>query len=115
MSEIHQQIVQLEAHIKDAEEAIKIRDKAVKLSENREFKELILDEYLVKEAARLVQISCDPGLNAEMRADALAMAQSTGHFKRYMSILVQRGNQFERDLEDCRQQLDELRGLAEAE
>ena len=111
MSEIYD----LQRGIADSEQFIARRDKALKLYENPEFKELFVDEYFVNEAARLVQISSDPALDANQRADALAMAQATGHARRYLSIIVQMGNVAERDLPVMRETLDELRAEEGAE
>lgn len=104
-------IQQLERDIKEAEELVERRNMAIKLSSNREFKKLFLEDYFVTEAARLVQLSADPALNTEQRADALAMAQATGHAKRFLSMMVQMGAHAERELPEARAALDELRGL----
>ena len=100
-----------EQAIKDGEELVERRQMALKLSENREFRKLILDEYFVKEAARLVQLSVDPALKDDQRADALAMAQATGHLKRYLSMMVQMGAHAEKELPELRSQLEEQRAM----
>jgi len=104
-------IQDLEQGIKDAEELIGRRQMALKLSENREFRKLILEDFVVTEAARLVQLSADPALNAQQRADALSMAQATGHLKRYLSMMIQMGYQAERELPQMQNALDELRSV----
>jgi hypothetical protein len=101
----------LEQGIKDAEELIGRRQMALKLSENREFRKLILEDYMVTEAARLVQLSADPVLAANERADALAMAQATGHLKRYLSMMIQMGYTAERELPQLQAALDETRNI----
>lgn len=115
MSEIYNDIQDLEAQIKNAEELLANRNMALKLGDNHEFRKLILDEYFVKEAARLVQLSTDPSLDKDQQADALAMAQATGHVKRYLSMIVQMGAHAERDLPDAKQTLEELRAHAGSE
>jgi len=104
-------IQDLEQGIKDAEELIGRRQMALKLSENREFRKLILEDFVVTEAARLVQLSADPALNVQQRADALSMAQATGHLKRYLSMMIQMGYQAERELPQMQNALDELRSV----
>lgn len=108
-------IQDLEQDIKNAEELVARRQMALKLSENREFRKLFMDEYFVSEAARLVQLSADPSLTLEQRADALAMAQATGHAKRYLSMAIQMGYAAERDLPAAHEALAELRANPEAE
>jgi hypothetical protein len=104
-------IQDLEQGIKDAEELLGHRKMALKLSENREFRKLFTEEYFVNEAARLVQLSADPSLKPEQRADALAMAQATGHAKRYLSMCVQMGAVAERELPAMHEALAELRAV----
>lgn len=105
------EIQQCEQEIKNAKELIERRRMALKLADNPEFKKLFLEEYFVNEAARLVQISADPNLSLEQRADALAMAQATGHTKRYLSVVVQMGAHHERALPELEAHLDELRAV----
>lgn len=104
-------IQDLEQGIKDAEELLERRTMALKLSANREFRKLFTDGYFLEEAARLVQLSADPALSLEQRADALAMAQATGHMKRYLSMCVQMGAVAERELPDMHDALAELRAV----
>lgn len=104
-------IQDLEQGIADAKDLISRRDAALKLSENREFRSLFIDGYFKEEAARLVQLSSDPALNTDQRADALAMAQATGHMKRYLSMAVQMGAVAERELPDMEAELETLRAL----
>lgn len=104
------EILELEQDIKNAEELVARREMAIKLSSNREFRKIFMDDYFVTEAARLVQLSADPALTLEQRADALAMAQATGHAKRYLSMMIQMGAHAARELPQAREALDELRG-----
>ncbi|MFA7188456.1 MAG: hypothetical protein WC117_00040 [Sphaerochaetaceae bacterium] len=86
-----------------------MRDDALKLFDNRLFKKVILENFCVTEAARYVQASADPALDAAQRADALNLAQASGHLKRYLSVLVQMGNAAATNLRDSEQALDEMR------
>lgn len=105
MSDIHD----LEREIAGAKELVERRQTALKLAANPEFKKLFLEDYFVTEAARLVQLSADPVLNPEQRADALAMAQATGHCKRYLSMMVQMGAHAENGIGDMEEALEEAR------
>lgn len=102
-------IQDLELQMEDAKKLVDRRQAAIKLSMNPEFKKLCLDEYCVSEAARLVQQSSDPVLSDRERADALNMAQATGHFKRYMSMAIQMGYVAERDMPALEEALAEMR------
>ncbi len=115
MSEIQAEIQGLEAQNEKLEAVRANRDLAIKLSGNREFKKLIMEEYMVNEAARLVQMSADPIISVQERADALAMAQASGHLKRYLSVLVQMGNAADDQIITNQQTIEELRAEAGAE
>lgn len=89
------EVSDLEKQLEDSKASIDRRDQALKLYRNPEFKRLILDEFCGTECARYAQLSADPSLNQEQRADALAMAQASGHLRRFLSVIVQMGNQAE--------------------
>lgn len=95
MSEV-KQLSALETQRENENQLIEARRMALRLADNYEFRKLILEGFCEKEAARYVQASADPALKPEERADALAMAQASGHLKRYLSIIVQMGAHAER-------------------
>lgn len=99
----------VEQQIADAETLIARRDLAIKLSENHEFRKLILEDFCTTEAARLVQLSADPALDPLQRADSLNMAQASGHLRRYLSMMIRMGNQAEDGIVEAREVLEELR------
>jgi hypothetical protein len=105
MSEVHQ----LEKQLSDSKKLVADKAMALKLSENREFRKLILDEFCVQECARYAQTSADPALPANERADALALAQAAGHLRRWLSVKVQMGNVAERDITELEAALEEAR------
>lgn len=102
-------LLQLERQRQEIAELVELRDAALRLSENRDFRKLFIDLYFKDEAARLVQVSSDPIITKEQREDALAMAQATGHTKRYLSMIVLRGNTVAGDIEDLELQIEEAR------
>lgn len=109
MSDVLVQQQNLEGQIKAAREHVARRDMALKLYNIREFKKIIIDEFCGTECARYVQASGDPALSVENRADSLAIAQASGHLRRYLSVLIQMGNQAAREIAECEQALEELR------
>lgn len=100
---------QLEQQLTDAKTLIDVRQMALRLSQNTDFKKLILEGFCVTEAARYVQTSADPAIGAEERADALAMAQASGHLKRFLSGCVQMGAYHERTLPELEAAIEEAR------
>jgi hypothetical protein len=103
------QVSQLEAQLQNAKELIQRRQAALRLANVPEFKQLILEDFMVKEAARYVQSSGDPALKAEERADALAIAQASGHLKRYLHVIVQMGAHAEREIVNLEEAIEEAR------
>lgn len=94
MSEVNQ----LQKQLEDSKKLIERRRQAIRLSENKDFKKLILDGFCVTDAASYVSASADPQLTAEQRADALNIAQAAGHLKRFLSVITQMGAVAERDV-----------------
>lgn len=103
------EIEQMEAQKENAKELVRLRDLALKLASNREFRLLILDQWMKTEAARYVQLSADPSLKDGERADALAMAQATGHLKRWLSVTVKMGNIAADEIKDLDEAIEEAR------
>lgn len=107
------QLQALEQQLKDAKELVARRDLALRLGQNRDFQKLILEDFIVTEAARLVGQSADPALDPHQRADALNMAQAAGHLKRYLSMMVRMGNTAEEDVPQIEAAIAEARSEGE--
>ena len=111
-------VAELEQNRATNEELVALRDMALRLSENPDFRRLFVEGYFRDEAARLVQLSEDPILDATKQNDCLRMAQATGHCKRYLSAIVVRGNVAANDIMALDEQIAEARqeeAAAEAE
>lgn len=102
-------LAELEHGKKRALELMERRDLALKLGNIPEFKKMILEDFCVTEAARLIGQSADPAMTVQQRADALAMGQAGGHLKRYLSATIQMGDTAERELIQVEEMLDEVR------
>lgn len=105
----------LEQQMADIKVLMERRDLAVKLSSNRDFRKLILEDFCTVEAARLVHQSCDPALDPLMRADALNMAQAGGHLKRYLSMMIRMGDSAEKSIADLEDHLTQARAEEDAQ
>lgn len=100
-------IQEVELSIEHAQHLIALRDKALNLANNKDFKELVLEGYFVKEASRLALLSADPSAVA-FRDEILLSIQAIGHFRNYQANIVRMGNMAERELQDHMQTLSEL-------
>ena len=88
-----------------AKEAISLYEAAMRLSENADFKKVVIELYLEKEPARLVGMlaaSLPEGQHKAVQDDLMGI----GKFKLFMSHLVQAGNTARQDLEDLRYSVD---------
>lgn len=102
-------LAELEHGKERALELISRRDLALKLGNIPEFKKMILEDFCVTEASRLVSMSADPALTAQQRADALSMGQAAGHLKRYLQATVKMGDTAFEELKQIEEMLDEVR------
>lgn len=100
-------IQELEISIEDAREKVKLKDMALKLASNREFKKLILEGYFKEEAARLVAISADFSMK-DYRDEITMNIQAISCFKQFMQNIVRTGEMAESELEQSQEVMDEL-------
>lgn len=103
------EVFALEKQLEDGKHLVAKRELALKLYNNSDFKKLILEEFCTQECARYAQLSADPSLKENERADALAMAQAAGHLRRFLSVTIQLGNQAERIGPEIEQAIQEAR------
>ena len=109
------QVTQLEQQKSDFKAAIEKRGMASRLMKNRDFRKLILEEFCTAECARYAQASADPNLSKDEQADALALAQAAGHLRRWLSVVVQMGNQAESQMQSLDQAIEEARAEEDAQ
>ena len=109
------QVSALEHQLKENTIMLERAAMAERLGKNRDFKKLILEEFCTTECARFAQLSGDPSLKPEDRADAMALAQAAGHLKRYISITLQMGRNAAGQTEDLEAALSEARAEDEAD
>lgn len=103
------QVQDLENQLREAEEIIKLRDRAKRLVNNKDFKEIIENQFCLTECARLAQASADPNLSTQDRELALSMAQAAGHLRRFLQAIFHKAAQAEKDLEELRANIEAAR------
>lgn len=103
------EVAQLEKQLEDAKELSRRREMALRLAENRDFRELILDEYLIKEAARCIQAAGDDKLTPQIRADMVDMGKATGYLKRFLHAITTMGGTAENDIVPLEEAIAEAR------
>lgn len=108
-------VFQLEQQLTKAKLLVEQRDAALRLSKNRDFKKLILDGFCLNDCARFAQMSADPVLNKDQRADALSMAQAGGHVRRFLQMMLVIGDTAEIEMRDLPDEIALARQEDEAE
>ena len=103
------EVERLEEQLKTEQLRVERRDAILRLSKNPDFRKLIIEDFCRNECARYVHESADPSLTAEQRADALAIAQSAGHLKRFLNINITMGDVADRTIFDINQAIEEAR------
>lgn len=109
-----QEIETIELSMDEARKLIRLKDMALRLAENPDFKELIRDGYFVEEAARLVHVFSDPNLVAQRDEIARDM-HAIGTLKRFLHLRVLQGRAAERELPEHESNLQELRAVPESD
>lgn len=107
-------IQEIELTIEHAKEIVERGESARRLASNSDFKKLVLDGYFVNEAARLALLHSDPSINEEIREKVLRDLNGPGAFKRYLSTIIQMGDQAIRELPELQEALDEARAEDDA-
>lgn len=103
------EVFALERQLADAKKHLDRRELALKLYKNPEFKELIIDGFCLNDCARYAQSSADPALTPAQQADALGISQASGHLRRFLSVIVQLGNQAESQIPSIEDAIQEIR------
>ena len=114
MSRSEQILAGLEHQKAAGEPLIELKRKALRLAENTDFREIILDNFCVKDCARFAQESGDPTLSVQERADAMAMAQASGHLRRYLRVILQQAEQFENNRAELDERIEAIRSGEES-
>lgn len=102
-------IKRAEAEIEKYQELVARKDQVLKLMSNKDFEEFILKYFCVEECARYVCASVDTNLGEDERRDALAVAQSAAHLKRFLNITLKMGEDAEQAIKATEEELVELR------
>jgi hypothetical protein len=99
---------QVDIQINVAEEIINLRDNYYKLSENKYFKEIIINDYFKEEAARLVMAKSNSNLDEVQQRSIDNMILGVGGLSNYFDMIVRRGNEMELSMQDYEQTREEI-------
>jgi hypothetical protein len=87
-----EQIKQIDRNIEAAKEVLELTSALDRLLTNRDFRKVITEGYLTKEAVRLVQIKGQPAMQTpEKQAAIMRDIDSIGSLHQYFNTLFQQG------------------------
>jgi len=105
----NQEIESIELSIEQAQETVRKMEALKRLTQNKDFIELIHEGYFEKEASRLVLLKADDSMADEAHQTAILKSiDSIGFFRIYLSTIMQFGIQAERGLADDKETLEEI-------
>lgn len=114
MTTKEQAIAQCEQQIKDAQSSMELGKCLASLSQNPDFKKVMIEGYLKNEAIRLVQLKADPSMaSAENQAAIIRDIDSIGVIGQYFRTLEVLGIRAERSIADAEQAIAEINEEAE--
>ena len=102
------EIQELELSIEDANKHVAMRDAALKLTSNRDFKKLVLEGYFKETAAQLVSLTADPALK-DKRNEISEKILAISNFRLFLQETITLGNQAESAIREAQEALDEIR------
>jgi hypothetical protein len=112
MTQTMQEITKLqhcEAQLESAKQKVAFRDAIIKLMDNREFRKVVREGFMVTAAADYARESGNPAINERQRADALALAQAPGHFKRWLNAQLMMGDNAQSEIVEIEEVMEAIR------
>jgi len=99
MTNIDEQIESVEISMDLAKKVVTRRDMLLRLYSNKDFEQLISEEYFTNEASRLVLIKADPDMQTKDKQKGIERSMvGIGALRQYFQVIMQQGNMAERAL-----------------
>ena len=103
-------IEQLEHSIQEFKKLADLDNALGRLMQNRDFKKVILDGYLDREAVRLVHLKSDPAMDyPAAQASILKQIDAIGCFNGYLNEIRRQGSLGTKGIGEAEETLEELR------
>ena len=103
-------IEQLEHSVQEFKKLTELDNALERLMQNRDFKNVILDGYLEREAVRLVHLKSDPAMDSPAaQTSILKQIDAIGCFADYLREIQRQGSLGTKGIGDAEEVLEELR------
>ena len=100
---------QIEQEIENAKIIVELSDSLERLSNNRDFKKIVLENYFREEAVRLVHLKGNPAMQKEEHQKAiLSSMDAISALRQYFQTIEQQANQARRSILGAEETRDEL-------
>lgn len=100
----------IENQLTNAKSELSLGKSLERLLNNRDFKRVIMSEYLEQEAIRLVQLKADFNVQApHIQASIVRDIDAIGSFKQFLMRVEQRADEARDDIDDCEMALEDIR------
>lgn len=109
MSEIEDNVEQVELTIEAGKANIKLWESLDRLSNNRDFKAVIAKGYFEKEPIRLVMLKSDPSMSESDQKDIDKAIVGVGALRQYFSAIYAIANQSKMAMAEYYETIEELR------
>lgn len=104
------EVREIELSKKEALETLELFKSLERLEKNKDFKRLIKDEYLNKEAVRLVHLKADHTSRSPERQSAVVREiDAIGSFASFLTTVAWRASMAQSALTECEETLDAMR------
>lgn len=108
-----EQIHEVELSIEAAKKMVRFGQQIERMTNNRDFKAVVLDGYFKDEAQRLAHLYSDPDAPEEVREKAASAMMGMGAFRSWLNYRNQMAANAARAIEEDQETLDELRAEAD--
>lgn len=102
------EIETIEVSLQEAKDIVEMRDKAIRLSKNKDFQVVIMEGYLKDEAVRLTSLLGDPDMK-DSQDDIQNDLYAISSFHRYLRKLKMQGDMMEKAVMDLEEELQQQR------
>lgn len=116
-----QYIEELEAQKAGHQKAVEVGQRLERLCKDQDFRALVLQYWMVDEAARYASLSQDPALSMDpvqkeqIQRDCINMAAAPGHFKRWVEVQRQMAQTAANSIAEVDAELDRVRSEEDGE
>ena len=106
---LEQQLDVLELTEQEAKTKVELGKALNKLTSNRDFKKLILEEYFEKEASRLVMLKAEPSMSdTDAQNRIIKDIDAIGNLRQYFRAVQYQATMAEKALIDCAEHREDL-------